>query len=58
MSLILVASMLAFSGCVTTQQYEALQTQLDEAESENATLVWPVKMPKCPAENWRVKWRG
>ncbi|MEC7950823.1 MAG: hypothetical protein VX190_05645, partial [Bacteroidota bacterium] len=38
MSMVLVASTLAFSGCVTTQQYEALQTQLDEAESENASL--------------------
>ena len=36
--MVLVASTLAFSGCVTTQQYEALQTQLDEAESENASL--------------------
>ena len=38
MSMALVAAMLVFSGCVTTQQYEALQTQLDEAESENASL--------------------
>lgn len=34
----LVAAMLCGSGCVTTQQYEALQSQLDEAESENAEL--------------------
>ena len=28
----------ALTGCVSTQQYEALQTQLDEAEEENASL--------------------
>ena len=28
----------ALSGCVTTQQYESLQTQLDEAERENTEL--------------------
>ena len=38
MSMALFAAMLVFSGCVTTQQYEALQTQLDESESENASL--------------------
>ena len=26
------------TGCVTTQQYEALQVQLDEAEGENSAL--------------------
>ena len=29
---------LVFTGCVSTQQYEALQSQLDEAEAENASL--------------------
>ncbi len=29
---------MVLSGCVTTQQYEALQMQMDEAESENANL--------------------
>lgn len=34
----LLAAILALPGCVTTQQYEALQTQLDEAEKENSEL--------------------
>ena len=34
----LMGATLTFTGCVTTQQYEALQSQLDEAESENASL--------------------
>lgn len=38
LSSVLVASLLLLSGCVTTQQYEALQTQLDEAEKENSEL--------------------
>ena len=33
-----VLAMTWMTGCVTTQQYEALQQQLDEAESENASL--------------------
>ena len=32
------ALVMVLSGCVTTQQYEALQMQMDEAESENANL--------------------
>ena len=35
---LLTALCLAFTGCVSTQQYEALQSQLDEAEAENASL--------------------
>ena len=35
---LLLAMCLVFAGCVTSQQYEALQSQLDEAESENAAL--------------------
>ena len=35
---LLFAMCLVFAGCVTSQQYEALQSQLDEAESENAAL--------------------
>ena len=38
LSSVLIACLLLFSGCVTTQQYEALQTQLDEAEKENSEL--------------------
>ncbi len=38
LSSVLVACLLLLSGCVTTQQYEALQTQLDEAEKENSEL--------------------
>ena len=34
----LMGASLTFTGCVTTQQYESLQSQLDEAESENAAL--------------------
>lgn len=34
----LMGALLTFTGCVTTQQYESLQSQLDEAESENAAL--------------------
>ena len=34
----LTAMCLVFTGCVSTQQYEALQSQLDEAEEENASL--------------------
>mgnify|MGYP001975430714 CR=1 FL=1 len=34
----LVGGSVTFTGCVTTQQYESLQSQLDEAESENAAL--------------------
>ena len=34
----LTALCLVFTGCVSTQQYEALQSQLDEAEEENASL--------------------
>ena len=34
----LMGASLMFTGCVTTQQYESLQSQLDEAESENAAL--------------------
>ena len=34
----LIGASLTFTGCVTTQQYESLQSQLDEAESENAEL--------------------
>ena len=35
---LLTALCLVFTGCVSTQQYEALQSQLDEAEAENASL--------------------
>ena len=35
---LLTALCLVFAGCVSTQQYEALQSQLDEAEAENASL--------------------
>ena len=35
---VLTAMCLVFTGCVSTQQYEALQSQLDEAEEENASL--------------------
>jgi len=35
---LLIALCLVFTGCVSTQQYEALQSQLDEAEAENASL--------------------
>ena len=35
---LLTALCLVFTGCVSTQQYEALQSQLDEAEEENASL--------------------
>ena len=35
---LLTAMYLVFTGCVSTQQYEALQSQLDEAEEENASL--------------------
>ena len=35
---LLSALCLVFTGCVSTQQYEALQSQLDEAEAENASL--------------------
>ena len=35
---VLTAMCLVFIGCVSTQQYEALQSQLDEAEEENASL--------------------
>ena len=35
---LLTALCLAFTGCVSTKQYEALQSQLDEAEAENASL--------------------
>ena len=35
---LLLAFGVALTGCVSTQQYEALQTQLDEAEEENASL--------------------
>ena len=38
LSSFLIACLLLLSGCVTTQQYEALQTQLDEAEKENSEL--------------------
>ena len=38
MAMALVLAMTWMTGCVTTQQYEALQQQLDEAESENASL--------------------
>lgn len=38
MVMALVLAMTWMTGCVTTQQYEALQQQLDEAESENASL--------------------
>ena len=34
----MTALCLVFTGCVSTQQYEALQSQLDEAEAENASL--------------------
>ena len=34
----MTAMCLVFTGCVSTQQYEALQSQLDEAEEENASL--------------------
>ena len=34
----MTAMCLVFIGCVSTQQYEALQSQLDEAEEENASL--------------------
>lgn len=34
----LFAALTVLPGCVTTQQYEALQTQLDEAEKENSEL--------------------
>ena len=34
----MTALCLVFTGCVSTQQYEALQSQLDEAEEENAAL--------------------
>ena len=40
-SWVLLGAMLALvlpTGCVTTQQYEALQTQLDDAERENSEL--------------------
>ena len=35
---LLTALCLVFTGCVSTQQYEALQSQLDEADEENAAL--------------------
>ena len=35
---LLTALCLVFTGCVSTQQYEALQSQLDEAEAENTSL--------------------
>ena len=38
MSASFFALVMVLSGCVTTQQYEALQMQMDEAESENANL--------------------
>ena len=38
MVMALVLAMTWMTWCVTTQQYEALQQQLDEAESENASL--------------------
>ena len=38
LSSVLLHAILLLSGCVTTQQYEALQTQLDEAEKENSEL--------------------
>ena len=38
LSSVVIACLLLLSGCVTTQQYEALQTQLDEAEKENSEL--------------------
>lgn len=34
----MTALCLVFTGCVSTQQYEALQSQLDEAEAENTSL--------------------
>jgi chemotaxis protein MotB len=34
----LIAAFVVLPGCVTTQQYEALQSQLDEAEKENSEL--------------------
>ena len=34
----LTALIIVLTGCVSTQQYEALQSQLDEAEEENAAL--------------------
>ena len=34
----LTALIIVLTGCVSTQQYEALQSQLDEAEKENAAL--------------------
>ena len=34
----LTALFIVLTGCVSTQQYEALQSQLDEAEEENAAL--------------------
>jgi len=34
----LIAVFVVLPGCVTTQQYEALQSQLDEAENENSEL--------------------
>ena len=34
----MTALCLVFTGCVSTQQYEALQSRLDEAEEENASL--------------------
>ncbi len=37
-ALIAVSCALLLTGCVTTQQYEALQSQLDEAEKENTEL--------------------
>ena len=33
-----VMAMVLFTGCVTSKQYEALQSQLDEAEHENTSL--------------------
>ena len=35
---LLTALCLVFTGCVSTQQYEVLQSQLDEAEEKNAAL--------------------
>lgn len=34
----MIAAFVVLPGCVTTQQYEALQSQLDEAEKENSEL--------------------